>query len=109
MAGRECGDGVVGLCLRVEFPDLDLVVATACDKAADERAVAAVLTGKRSCETGGGPGDGVDAEAVGVEDGAAPVVVAEFEDADVAVGGGAREEAAERRRGPGDHVYRGGV
>lgn len=85
------------------IPNLDQIVAPTGNKAA-------LLAGPRSganqaARRGGGrPADGVDAHAVGVEDLVCPAVVAELEDANVAVGRGAGQEAAALVRRPGDHV-----
>lgn len=93
---------------RVEGPQLEHVVAAA----GDEAPVAGGAGLGRAADDaagdgGGGPGDRVDAEAVGGKGGVVDGVVLELEDADVAVGRGAGEEAAGLVRGPGHDVDRG--
>lgn len=76
----------VAVCGRVKGPDFERIVRSS----GDESSVAcgAWAGGGRDDASGGGgggPGDGVDAETVGVEDGVLPRVVAELEDGNVAI------------------------
>lgn len=88
------------------MPDFDCVVAAARDEAAGGQVLlGAVFAGDaagESCRRG--PGDGVGAGAVCLEDDLLPLVAGEFEHADVAVSAGAGEEAAEVGGRPGDGV-----
>ena len=109
---RQGADVVVGGGGGVVRPQLDEVVGAAGDEAAEgglrlagRRGGADQLAGSQ----GGAPGDGVDAHAVGGEDGVLEGVVLEAEHADGAVGGGGGEVAAGLWRRPGDQVDGGGV
>ena len=99
---------LVGQRSRVPTPDLDRVVGSACDKS-PYASYAAAGTDETAWRRARGPRDGVHAAAVRVEDLMRGVVVFEFEDADVAVGGGAGEQAAGFVGRPGDDVYGGSV
>ena len=102
--------GLCGVCfgIRAPLPDLDEIIAATGNEPSDG-AGGGFGAYETAGDAGGGPGDGVDADAVRGEDLVAPAVVGEFEDGDVAVGGGAGEEAAAFVRGPGEQVHRGGV
>jgi hypothetical protein len=109
----ESADVVVGVCGGVVRPQLDQVVGAAGDEPA-ERRLGCACRGERGARElargeGGAPGDGVDAHAVGGEDGVLEGVVLEAEDADAAVGAGGGQVAAGLGRGPGDQVDGGGV
>lgn len=110
MAGQGA-DVVVGGGGGVVRPQLDEVVGAAGDEAAEGRLGLACGrgAGELAGGQGGAPGDGVDAHAVGGEDGVLEGVVLEAEHADGAVGGGGGEVAAGLRRRPGDQVDGGGV
>ena len=94
MAGQGVSFLRVRLGSRVEGPEFEHVVRTA----GHEASVAGRGGGRGAAADdatrggGGGPGDRVDAEAVCVEGRVVDGVVLELQDADVAVGGGAREE-----------------
>ena len=92
-------------------PQLDEVVGAAGDEAAEGslRLACGRGAGELAGGQGGAPGDGVDAHAVGGEDGVLEGVVLEAEHADGAVGGGGGEVAAGLGRRPGDQVDGGGV
>lgn len=107
----ERADVVVGVGRGVVRPQLHQVVGAAGDESAEGRLG---LTGEGGAGElargeGGAPGDGVDAHAVGGEDGVLEGVVLEAEDADAAVGAGGGQVAAGLGRRPGDQVDRGGV
>lgn len=99
---------LVSIGCRIVNPDLDEVVAAT----SHEASVASCAGAGRARDDGaggsrGGPGDGVDAQAVGGEAGVVKVVVFELDDRDVAVGRGARQQAAGLVGGPGHDVDRG--
>jgi hypothetical protein len=93
---RERADVVVGGSGGVVRPQLDEVVGAACHEAAQGslRLARRRGAGELAGSEGGAPGDGVDAHAVGGEDGVLEGVVLEAEHADGAVGGGGGEVAA---------------
>lgn len=114
VAGEGLALLLVALGGRVVSPDLEDVVAAAGDEAAlADGARLLLLLGRRrrrgdDAAGGGGrgPRDRVDAEAVRRERHVRHVVVLELEHADVAVGRGARQQAARLVRGPGHRVHR---
>ena len=107
----EGADVVVGSGGGVVRPQLDEVVGAAGDEATERSLRLACWrgAGELAGSEGGAPGDGVDAHAVGGEDGVLEGVVLEAEDADAAVGAGGGQVAAGLWRRPGDQVDRGGV
>ena len=107
----ESADVVVRVGSSVVRPQLNQAVGAAGDEPAQgclglagERGAGELARGES-----GAPGDGVDAHAVGGEDGVLEGVVLEAEDADAAVGAGGGQVAAGLWRRPGDQVDRGGV
>lgn len=90
------------------IPNLDQVVTSTSHKAA-------LLTGSRvgadqaTSEGSGGPADRVDTHSVSVEGLVSPVVVAELENADMAIGGSTGKKASALMRSPRDHVHGGSV
>ena len=99
----------IGPALDAELPQLNLAVAPARHEAP---CIAADVSARRddlSRRVRRGPAHAVDARAARLEDLVGPSVVLELEDGDVAVGGGAGEEAAGLVRGPCYEVDRGGV
>lgn len=81
---------LVGLRSSIKSPDLENVVAATRNEssiAGSTRTRGAADDASRS--SSGSPGDRIDAETVGGEDGVVDAVVLELENAHVAVGGGA--------------------
>ena len=108
MARQRLALGLVAVRRGVENPQLQEVVAAARDEAPVARRARAGVAGDDAAgRCGGGPRHRVDAEPVGGEDAVLVAVVLELEDGDVAVGRGAREQAARLVRRPGDGVHRG--
>ena len=108
MAGQRLALLLVAVGGGVVHPDLERVVRAARHEAAVAgRARAGVGGYDAAGGRGGGPAHAVDTQPVGVEDGVLPAVVAELEDRDVAVGGGAGQEAACFVGGPRHDVDRG--
>lgn len=107
----ESADVVVRVGRCVVRPQLDLAVGAAGDEPAQGRLGLAGESGARELAggQGGAPGHGVDAHAVGREDGVLEGVVLEAEHADAAVGAGGGQVAPGLWRRPGDQVDRGGV
>jgi hypothetical protein len=107
----ESADVVVRVGSRIVRPQLDQVVRATRDEPAERRLRCSREGGARELAggEGGAPGDGVDAHAVGGEDGVLEGVVLEAEHADAAVGAGGGQVAAGLGRRPGDQVDRGGV
>ena len=90
--------------LSVPLPDLDGAIAPTGDKP-PQRARRLLGAGDSAGSNAGGPADGIDAQAVRRKDLVAPGAVAELENRDVAVRGGARENAARVVRCPGNEVH----
>lgn len=81
---------LVGLRSSIKSPDLQDIIAAA----RNEPSVAGSTRTRRAADdasrgSSGSPGDRVDAETVGGEDGVVDAVILELENAHIAVGGGA--------------------
>lgn len=100
MAGQRGALLLVALARRIIAPQLKHIIAATGDEATlDARRGARAHEAAR--RRGGGPRHAVDAHAVRREELLVDGVVAEFEDGDGAVGGGAGEQAAGLVRRPG--------
>jgi hypothetical protein len=95
--------------LSTEVPQLDLAITPACDKPPRSTGLVSARANNLSWRNSRSPRHAVDAATAGLEDLLCPRVVLELEHRDVAVGGGACEQAARLVGRPGDKVDRGGV
>lgn len=97
---------VIGLGLGVKVPQLDQVVAAAGDEPPQGLCLrgGGLGAGELARSETRAPGNGIDAEAVGGEDGVAEGVVDKGDDGDGAVGRGAGQVAAGLGRRPGNQV-----